>query len=299
MIRINSHLKEQEVQFDEDEQTAQDYSIVIKNPPSDATNPEEWKSFFENKFGRNNHVTCCTVAKDNHTLLKELVRRREILQKIKWKLPQGTSLDEASLTMNAYDLEQRQTIFQRIKAVVVPDIIVLFKQLVRINSKVKKFASIDVTFPATRVFITFETESAQRHILKHLSVGSKRILKSEKLNIDDNYLFRANKALHVKEADEPSTIRWHDLSDDHWMRIIKFMLTTYAWSVGMILVAFIVTICRNKSAQFSAYAIAFFNGIFPEFAKILANYESHGSEDKLESSLYVKIAAFRWINESG
>ena len=132
MMRINSHLNEQEVQFDEDEQTAQDYSIVIKNPTSDATNPDEWKSFFENKFA-NTHVTCCTVAKDNHALVKALVRRREILQKIKWKLPQGMSLDEASLTMIALDLEQRQTILSRIKSVVVPDITRLFKQLVRIN----------------------------------------------------------------------------------------------------------------------------------------------------------------------
>ena len=34
IMRINRHLKEQEVAFDEDEQTAQDYSVVIKNPPA-------------------------------------------------------------------------------------------------------------------------------------------------------------------------------------------------------------------------------------------------------------------------
>ena len=36
---LNRYLHHMEVQFDEDEQTAQDYSIIINNPPSDATDP--------------------------------------------------------------------------------------------------------------------------------------------------------------------------------------------------------------------------------------------------------------------
>ena len=43
---LGEYLRRQEVQFDEDEQTAQDYSIRIKNPPPDATDPEEWRQFF-------------------------------------------------------------------------------------------------------------------------------------------------------------------------------------------------------------------------------------------------------------
>jgi hypothetical protein len=43
---LGEYLRRQEVQFDEDEQTAQDYSVRITNPPSDATDPEEWRRFF-------------------------------------------------------------------------------------------------------------------------------------------------------------------------------------------------------------------------------------------------------------
>lgn len=43
---LGEYLRRQEVQFDEDEQTAQDYSIRITNPPADATDPEEWRRFF-------------------------------------------------------------------------------------------------------------------------------------------------------------------------------------------------------------------------------------------------------------
>ncbi|KAL3776039.1 hypothetical protein HJC23_009665 [Cyclotella cryptica] len=288
LLRINHHLKEQEIKFDEDEQTAQDYSIVVKNPPIDAIEPDEWKDFFDTKFGPDIHVTCCTIARDNYLLVRALVLRREILQKLKWKLPPGTELDIASLAVIVNDLKEKRTALTRMKSMMTQDIPELFIQLNRINAEVKKLASVD--FPVTRVFVTFETEKAQRHILRQLSVGSKAIRKCDKLNIDNpDHLF----ALHVKEAPEPSTIRWHDLSDQHWERSIRYLLTTYAWACAMIFVVFIVRLCYHRSAKFAAYAIAF---AFPEFAKLLVNFESHPSEGRLQRSLYIKIGAFRWIN---
>ena len=42
ILIMNQELKHAAVVFDEEEQTAQDYSIVINNPPFDAYDPEEW-----------------------------------------------------------------------------------------------------------------------------------------------------------------------------------------------------------------------------------------------------------------
>lgn len=90
MIYIDFYQKRKEVQFDEDEQTAQDYSIAISNPPASATNPDEWKKFFVEEFD-GVHVTCCTVALNNESLVSSLVRRRELLQMIKNKIPHDKS----------------------------------------------------------------------------------------------------------------------------------------------------------------------------------------------------------------
>mmetsp|Transcript_27370 Transcript_27370/g.65782 ORF Transcript_27370/g.65782 Transcript_27370/m.65782 type:complete len:1071 (-) Transcript_27370:1369-4581(-) len=295
LMRINRHLKEQEVKFDEDEQTAQDYSIVVKNPPPDATDPEEWKAFFDANFGHGVHVTCCTVARDNYLLVRALVRRREILQRLKWKLPPGTLLDVPSLIAIVEDFERRRSLFDSVKSWVIPNVPELLKQLMSVNAQVKKMASLD--YPATRIFVTFETEAAQRNILNHLSVGSRAVRKNDQLTLDDpRHLFRSKLVLSVNEAAEPSTIRWHDLSNRYIERSLKFVLTAYAWACAMVLVAFIVRICRLRSAKFAAYAIAFFNSTFPELAKLLVGFESHPSEGRLQTSLYVKIAAFRWIN---
>ena len=73
-------------------------------------------------------------------------------------------------------------------------------------------------------------------------------------------------------------------------------MTTLVTIAAIILVAFIVTICRGQSASYAAMAIAGFNALFPMFAKMLTNAEAHGSEGSKQASLYIKIAFFRWVN---
>ena len=292
---INHYLKKQTVLYDEDEQTAQDYSIVIRNPPPDATNPEEWKQFFDNKFGPSVHVTCCTVAKDNFLLLRALVRRRELLQKLKWTLPPGSCLKITSLLDLSQCAQDARSLLAKMKALVLPGVPELVSQLVEANQLIEKLS--ELNFPATRVFITFETEAAQRKVLSLLSVGSKAIRRNDVMKVTSHdHLFRSNLVLNVKEADEPSTIRWQDLGDRFYERFLRMLMTTYAWACSMALVAFIVRLCSHRSAKFAAYAIAFFNIAFPEFAKLLVNYESHPSESRRQSSMFIKIVAFRWIN---
>lgn len=40
VFALDYYLNRMEVKFDEDEQTAQDYSIIISNPPHDANDPK-------------------------------------------------------------------------------------------------------------------------------------------------------------------------------------------------------------------------------------------------------------------
>lgn len=295
MAWINHHLKKQIITYDEDEQTAQDYSIVIRNPPPGATNPEEWKQFFDGNFGSDVHVTCCTVARDNFLLLRALVKRRELLQRLKWDLPPGTCLDIRSLLDLAQSTRDARSLFANMKALVLPGVPEVVSQLVEVNKMIEKLS--ELNFPATRVFVTFETEAAQRRVLSLLSVGSNAIRRNDVMKVNSrDHLFRSNLVLNVKEADEPSTIRWQDLGDRFYERFLRMLLTTYAWACSMALVAFVVRLCSHRSAKFAAYAIAFFNTAFPEFAKLLVNYESHPSESRRQSSMFIKIVAFRWIN---
>ena len=65
---------------DESEQTAQDYSIVVSDPSPEATDPDEWKSFFEDHFGA---VVSVSVALNNSEIMLLLEEKHFILQQIK------------------------------------------------------------------------------------------------------------------------------------------------------------------------------------------------------------------------
>ena len=77
-----------------------------------------------------------------------------------------------------------------------------------------------------------------------------------------------------------------------WQQLLTF-IATFA---SICLVAFIVRIVHEWSALFSAFAISIFNGVFPEFAKILVKFEGHATEAGVQTSMYLKICLFRWVN---
>jgi hypothetical protein len=58
----------------------------------------------------------------------------------------------------------------------------------------------------------------------------------------------------------------------------------------------VVNITNEASAIGAALAISVFNSAFPIFAKLLTDLEAHAAEGEKQTSLYFKIAAFRWAN---
>lgn len=207
------YLKYMEVKYDEDEQTAQDYSIVVENPPEDATDPEEWRRFFYENF-EGAHVTAITIAVDNDLLVKSLVERREVLRKIEMMVEPGTSLDTLTLAGIAAKEERRRRFFGRLMASLSAGVPELFARLVVLTSKVQGLSQ--QSYPASHVFITFETEAGQRRVLEALSLGSLAVSRNTKSAVkNEKHLFRGEHVLKITEPDEPNTIRWQDLSKSH------------------------------------------------------------------------------------
>jgi Calcium-activated chloride channel len=90
--------------------------------------------------------------------------------------------------------------------------------------------------------------------------------------------------------------RWISMNerflDRMWQQTFTFMATFASICLG----AFIVRILHDWSNLFSAFAISIFNGVFPEFAKILVKFEGHATEAGVQTSMYLKICLFRWVN---
>jgi len=289
---INWYLKRSEVEFDEDEQTAQDYSVVIENPPSDATDPEEWRAYFRDCHG-GAQVTACTVGVDNDLLVRYLVERRVLLRKIEMMVEPGTSLDKLTLANLAAKEERSRKVLGRLMALFVPGVPEMFSRFVVVTAKLQGLAQQE--YPATNVFVTFETETDQRRVLAALNYAPLDTLRNNKSAVlESGHLFRGERLLAVREPDEPNTIRWEDLNVKLKDRMKQQFLTLVATLGGIALVAFVIRLCHNANLTFSAFAIAIFNVLFPMFAKALNSLESHPSEGSKQRSLYLKIALFRW-----
>jgi len=295
---INYKQEEMQVIFDEDEQTAQDYSIHIHNPPSDGIDPEEYNQFFS-QFG---HVTCCTVCVNNDILVQSLVERRERYQQIKRKLPPNTSYqDDDILSKIAAEVENKNKFFTRLinEFILYPcgvyDLTGLHQRIAVLNEKIRGL--VQLTYPVTNVFITFETEKAQRDCLTSLSIG-KYYSSTNKIpsNLKNQHLFRNSNVLEVEEGEEPSSMRWQSLNMTFVgrLKILGFTLVITFGAICML--AFMVKLLHDKSAVYSAIAISVFNAIFPIFSWMMTNCEPHKSESDKQTSLFVKIVLFRWVN---
>ncbi len=295
MVAITVFLKKKHVEFDLDEQTAQDYSISIQNPPKDAKDPEEWRNYFKNNFPDCDgmHVTSCTVAIDNDNLLDSLTKRREVLKNLEHAVPDVDVKDVEKLSDLSDKKMNESNIIQRAWAKIF-GIPAMHKKLVKLNTEIRELAKKE--YPVTSVFVMFETEKAQRHVLEKLTV-SKFNVKKNNVNAlsNPNYLFRGKHVLDIAEAEEPSTIRWRELHLNKIDFIIKLFTSVIVLGLIVAVAAIVRYFARTDSTK-AAMAIAISNTVFPQVAKLLSNLERHSREEHLQVWLYTKIAFFRWVS---
>jgi hypothetical protein len=291
---LGNYLARAEVEFDEDQQTAQDYSIVIANPPPDATDPEEWHAYFRDQCD-GAEVTVCTCALDNDLLVQALVKRRETFRAIRNALPPNAPLEILSIAQTAALQERERSVLDSLIAKILPGIPENFAFLVVINARIQALAQLK--YNTTQVFLSFEKEEDQRHVLETLSIGSYRAKRNDKSALKDpKYLFRGKYVLNVIKATEPNTIHWKSLNVPGFRKVRQQLLTAFITLIGIAGVAMVVRFVNEWSTVFAALTISAFNAGFPEAAKIIVLLESHDNEGSLQRSLFFKIAAFRWVN---
>ena len=122
--------------------------------------------------------------------------------------------------------------------------------------------------------------------------------------------------MNVVEATEPNSIRWEDLNfrvaEKLKQTTITTMITIGAILVGALAVTFAEDASQGVGAAFTISGTirlvcdnyesfpltkgSALNLGFPNLAKYITDFEGHRNESKLQTSLYMKIAAFRWVN---
>ena len=290
LILISWRQKHHEIVFDEDEQTAQDYSVHIKNPPPDAFDPEEWRKFFRDRCN-GAHATSVTIALDNDLLVRTLLERRECLRRIELLVEPGTALDALSLARLAAQIDKRRSKFARFKARFAGGVPELFGKIASLDARIEGLAQLD--YQVSNVFCSFEYEEHQREVLHLLSASDFNVSRQHSAG---GITFR-DRVLAVEEPQEPSTIIWQNLNERPTDLLKELITTSISAMVAIFLLALLIQFLhRTQHPYVAAAAISICNSVFPQIAKMLTSFEKHSSESQKQTSLYFKINVFRWVN---
>lgn len=267
MIYLGFYQKKLELQYDESILTASDYSIIVLNPPKDAVNADEWKNFFEPKFGK---VKYCTVALDNELLISSLTARRALLLQALYQ--DDTRQQEADGRFVSVPDHVR---IQAPKLATKCDIA---------EEKCRELLKGDRQYHATRVFVTFEYEKSQRDALKAL------------LPRDPKFAFRGSQILNLSESMEPSVVRWPDLNETRLIRWTQRGLASLITLFIMYISLQCVWYAFGVSVNFAAITVAIFSTMAHTIFWLVNKIEAHAEESSYQASLFCKLMAFRFIN---
>jgi hypothetical protein len=259
------------------------------NPPKDAHDPDEWKDFFETNF-EDCHVAVCTVDMDNDHVLKLVIERRNLLRRLELNFPEHTSPEMANLEEEARKTEEtKKGCLSKLISPSLPKIVARLKDVIeRLRTELKK----DSDFPVTNVFVTFETEKAQREVLGKLTVGSIAARNNDTSAVSDpKYLFRGQHVLEIDEPEEPSSIRWQELNATKTAIGTRLVVTSVITG-GVLYVGFLLVKVshNNTSAYFSYLVISTLLFLYPFIANMLTLIEFHRSESSRQKWMFIRIA---------
>eukprot|EP00548_Thalassiothrix_antarctica_P005206 CAMPEP_0194140552 /NCGR_PEP_ID=MMETSP0152-20130528/10088_1 /TAXON_ID=1049557 /ORGANISM="Thalassiothrix antarctica, Strain L6-D1" /LENGTH=957 /DNA_ID=CAMNT_0038838841 /DNA_START=36 /DNA_END=2912 /DNA_ORIENTATION=+ len=305
IIIMNLVSRRREVQLDESQQTTSDYSVQVSDPPKDAFDPEEWKAFFSQQFDDEHEaaeVVAVTVALNNERLIRTLVKRRQLIQNIaalveSKNIPfDPTNIDEMVERCCANDSPVPTWKKYLCCAGDASSPARKYLQKVRkLDEKARRLAQ--KKKEVSHVFVTFQTEKAQRSVLKALSRSGFEEMCSRNRSIPETQRFRGEHSLYVTEPKEPSTILWHNLDNTTLLLIFQIIMASAFVLVAIACGCYLIMYANeNGSVIWATVTITAINQVIPRICYFLTSHEAHKSDGAHEASLYTKMTFFKWIN---
>jgi hypothetical protein len=197
--------KRKEQSFDDAEQTASDYSVVVRNPPVDAKDPNEWYRFFS-QFG---HVTSITIALANKDLLTNLLERRQLVSGLEDILPPEVEVDVQNIDQGVWNKTFPVPWYWKLLGSI--DGSTIHKKIAAIEDLIEGDLS-KKEYDVSEVFVVYEKEASQQKALKTLQIPRLQVLRNNVSALPQKeYVFRGTHVLRVVEPPEPSSVRWPEL----------------------------------------------------------------------------------------
>lgn len=281
---VSHFLQKKEVEaIDEEWQTPQDYSVVVRDPDADADDPDEWERFFR-QFGE---VAYITITRQNRKLLEALAQRRTIMHEMfLHEIPEEIPMDERSQLIHAGK-----------PGLCAPkDAKYWHYQLWKVNQKVDALSADQRTYPVGEVYCIFSTEEGQRQCLNALTTGKIPAM----FEIGDKpkeHRFRGTNVLEVEEPVEPSEVIWQNLEISGFTFFVQGVVTALL-TLAVIAACYyvIVQLKESGSTKSTGVVVSLINAVLPMVLKAIVMFEKHVDDGDRQDSLFAKLTAARFMN---
>jgi hypothetical protein len=300
------------------EQTAQDYSILVDDPEGEDDDPEEWRHF----FGQYGKVSIVTIAVANGELMLALAKKRNIkfqivmeqagdksgmdhfMGKALSSVPKKAEKEEDEKAEGGEPAKDAEPELDKdgnpkkpkksLKAKLIKGLDHWEAQLDKVEAIIEEKAQL-VPF-VVKVFVTFETETAQRRCLNDLTIGTIPALLNKSARITPDKQFRFTNVLAVTEAPEPSEILYAGMHVPMVKRVRSFIRGCVLAIALLFIASDLTELVAQASQTGAAIMISVWNAALPVAMKQLTNAESHISAGSKQNSLLIKLVLVRWIN---
>jgi hypothetical protein len=276
--------------FDHSQQTTKDYSLQIRNPPKDAKNEEEWKTFFSH-FGT---VVSVTIVLDNEELLLQLLERRKLITQLEDILPPEIKVDPRNLD----DVFEHALPLSKLsKCLGTLDGPTIQQRIREIDEKINNDLSLR-SYDVSEVFVIFDNEKDQQNALQKLKVPLYHVHRQNFNAVEKpEYIFQGKTLLNVADPPEPSNVIWHHLSEtaSDFLRqqTITFFVTAALICLGC---AAVIYVKYFHGPVYGALAVSIITSLAPTICQSIIQFgEAHPTEESRQVSLFCKTTAFLWV----
>jgi hypothetical protein len=297
VLYFNMGIDEVEDVLDEAVQTAQDYSIVVDDPDGDATDPEEWRVFFE-RYGRVRNVTITKKNRHLHHLLltKHLIMREidpKVLPKVRDEMEFSVAVNNLKSRSATFDtddiIHENESWWLYIKQSLgfCKDMFYYIKKLCAVNRQLDMASQVE--YPACRVFVSFETEKEQRLCLRECATSYLEAIFDISSGTRSRTKFRDSSVLSLSESAEPNNIQWENLESSIVETLVRRTLC-WLFSLSFIIALFFaITFVMRTYPTMVSILISVINICLPSIFIAVTEFEAHIDEDNRQNSLLFKL----------
>jgi hypothetical protein len=293
--------------IDTDQQTTQDYSVECTNPPLNCLDMKVYYDFFS-KFGE---VVLISIATTNGELLQALGNRKAVEGTLQGlvlaadedlrtaaSFPPATTCDAnanntARSSIDSTKYEQISLSFLQMIGFA-PTIKSCFQQLKRINIDIDELSTQE--YVPWRIFVTFNSEFAQRNCLVKTNVGKFSVFMNK---VENPNVLLFGKTLNIVEPCEPNDMIYETSHRSVVYRVMSWVLSYTCCGVLLTGSFLVIRELSDSGDILVAVFIALINAVLPAVIKLMTQMvEVHVTERDVQSSMLMKLVVGRCINSA-